>query len=212
MSRSIDLKTWKRREHYQLFRRYAQPFFSLCVDVDATSLWRRSDSPGGPPFFLTSLFFMLRAANATEAFRLRLRKRGVWSHDHVAVGSALLRPDHTFTFARIEWCSRREQFVAQGAKTIAESQARKRLEPYADPDDLVYHSSLPWLRFTSFTNAIRGTDSIPRIVFGQCSKEGRRFVMPVAVEVHHALVDGLDVARFLERFQQELSEFRRHND
>jgi chloramphenicol O-acetyltransferase len=28
--------------------------------------------------------------------------------------------------------------------------------------------------------------------------------MPVAVEVHHALVDGLDVARFFDRFNSYL--------
>jgi chloramphenicol O-acetyltransferase type A len=208
MGRSIDLKAWKRREHYQLFRRYAQPFFNVCVDVDATSIWRGSKTPGGPPFFLSSLFLMLRAVNATEAFRLRLRRRGVWLHDRVAVGPTLLRPDHTFTFARIESSDQLDQFIARGSKAIAESLARKEVEPNAASDDIVYHSSLPWLRFTAFTNAIGGEDSIPRIVFGKCAKEGRRFVMPVAVEVHHALVDGLDVARFLEQFQRELSEFR----
>jgi chloramphenicol O-acetyltransferase type A len=104
--------------------------------------------------------------------------------------------------------SRFDEFVARGRKAIDASQARKHLEPHAAGDDIVYQSSLPWLRFTSFTNALDGADSIPRIVFGKCGKEGRRFVMPVAVEVHHALVDGLDVARFLERFQQELLDFR----
>jgi chloramphenicol O-acetyltransferase type A len=208
MGRSIDLRTWKRRQHYELYRPYAQPFFSVCVDIDVTSLWRRTKASGGPPFFLTSLFLMLRAANATEALRLRLRRRGVWLHDRVAVGPTLLKPDRTFTFARIESSPRLDQFVARGAMAIADSQSRKRLQPYAAGDDIVYQSSLPWIRFTSFTNAIGGTDSIPRIVFGKCTKEGRRFVMPVAVEVHHALVDGLDVARFLELFQQELLEFQ----
>jgi chloramphenicol O-acetyltransferase type A len=208
MGRSIDLKTWKRREHYELFRRYRQPFFSVCVDVDATRLWRRCKAPGGPPVFLSSLFLMLRAVNATEAFRLRLRKRGVWRHDRVAVGPTLLRPDHTFTFARIESSSSLKRFIARGSTAIAESQAREELEPHPAGDDIVYQSSLPWFRFTSFTNAIDGDDSIPRVVFGRCTKEGRRFVMPVSIEVHHALVDGLDVARFLERFQHELSEFR----
>jgi chloramphenicol O-acetyltransferase len=32
--------------------------------------------------------------------------------------------------------------------------------------------------------------------------------MPVAVEVHHALVDGIDVAKFIERFQAELNSFK----
>jgi chloramphenicol O-acetyltransferase type A len=69
---------------------------------------------------------------------------------------------------------------------------------------VVYHSVLPWFRFTAYNNALPGHDSIPRIVFGQVTREGRRMMMPVAVEVHHAVVDGLDVAKFYERFDQEL--------
>ena len=74
---------------------------------------------------------------------------------------------------------------------------------------MIYHSSLPWIRFTAFTNALRRGGSIPRIVFGKCSTEGRITRMPLAIEVHHALVDGLDVARFIERFEHELSHFRK---
>src|ERR1051325_5548601 len=32
----IDVSRWKRRDHFELFRRYKQPFFSVCVDVDVT--------------------------------------------------------------------------------------------------------------------------------------------------------------------------------
>ena len=82
----IDLKRWKRRDHFQLFRRYKQPFFSVTVDVDVTSAWSRCRKRGAPSFFLTSVFAMLNAVNDVEAFRLRLRPRGVWRHDAVAVG------------------------------------------------------------------------------------------------------------------------------
>ena len=208
MGHAIDLATWKRREHYEHFRGYCQPFFSVCVNMDATRLWRLSRPAGGTPFFLSSLFLMLRAANATEAFRLRLRKRGVWRHDRVAVGPTLLRNDHTFAFARIEWSTSLKRFIASGTRAIAESAAREALDPNPGDDDIVYHSSLPWLKFTAFTNAIDAGDSIPRIVFGKCAREGRRYLMPMSVEVHHAVVDGLDVARFTERFQDELAEFR----
>jgi chloramphenicol O-acetyltransferase len=41
--------------------------------------------------------------------------------------------------------------------------------PEKASDDIVFHSVLPWLRFTSFTNALPGKgDSIPRIVFDDC--------------------------------------------
>ena len=93
MGNYVDLKTWKRREHYELFGKYEHPFFGVTVEVDVTRAWNRCRKPGGPPFFLASLFLMLRAANETEAFRLRLRRRGVWLHDRVAVGPTILRAD-----------------------------------------------------------------------------------------------------------------------
>ena len=207
MGQAIDLTKWKRRAHYEHFRGYRQPFFSVCVDLDATRLWRRARSHGGPPFFLSSLFLMLSAVNATEAFRLRLRRRGVWRHDRIAVGPTLLRPDHTFAFARLEPAGTLKKFIAGGNRAIAASVEGDSLSSNSTGDDIVYQSSLPWLRFTSFTNAIDSGDSIPRIVFGKCARDGRRFVMPMAVEVHHAVVDGLDVARFIERFQDSLAEF-----
>jgi chloramphenicol O-acetyltransferase type A len=199
----VDLTKWKRRPHYLLFRSYAHPFFSVSVDVDVTAVWNYCRRPGAPSFFLTSLFFMLNAANDVEAFRLRLRKRGVRRHDRVGVGPTVLRPDDTFGFARIEAAPTLDRFAEQGRAAIETAIGGETLNPDKS-DDVVFHSVLPWLRFTAYTNALPGGDSIPRIVFGKCTADGARMSMPVAVEVHHALVDGLDVARFLERFSEGL--------
>ncbi len=204
MSGLIDLKTWKRRDHYQLFRRYKQPFFSVTVDVDVTGIWNRCQKPAAASFFLTSVFLMLRAVNDVEAFRLRLRPRGVWRHDRVALGPTIRRPDETFGFARFEPADSLDEFVTLSTAATAKAMNVRRLEPSKPSDDVVYHSVLPWFRFTAYTNAMPGNDSIPRIVFGRAIRDGRRMCMPVAVEVHHALVDGLDVGRFFERFNEEL--------
>jgi chloramphenicol O-acetyltransferase type A len=199
----IDLKTWKRREHYRLFRKYEQPFFSVTVDADVTRVWNRCRQPTAPSFFLVSLFLMLRAVNDVEAFRLRLRPRGVWRHDRVAVGPTIRKPDDTFGFARFEPADTIGEFVT--ASTAAMSSAMKASVLAPDRDDaLIYHSVLPWFRFTAFTNALPGNDSIPRIVFGRVVRERGRMKMPVAVEVHHALVDGADVGKFFERYSSEL--------
>ena len=202
----IDLRKWKRRDHYSWFRKYEQPFFSVTVDVDVPAAWNTSRKHGATSFFLSSVFQVLRAANDIEAFRLRLRPRGVWRHDHVAVGPTIMRADETFGFVRLEPAATLNQFAALGEAAIARAAARTALAPPQKvTDDIVFHSVLPWLRFTSFTNALPGKgDSIPRIVFGRCARQGTRMKMPVAVEVHHALVDGLDVARFLERFSRYL--------
>lgn len=207
--RFLDLARWHRRDHFDLFRGFANPFFSVCVDLDATAAWQSSKSPGSASFYVATLFHSLRAANDTEAFRMRIRGDRVWLHDRVRASATILRDDESFGFGIFPAAASLEEFSRHATGEIA---AAKRVAPLVLPrpgeDDLVYHSSLPWMRFTSFTNALNGgKDSVPRVVFGKCEQRGDRWLMPVAVEVHHALVDGLDVARYLDRLQQGIASF-----
>lgn len=200
----LDLDRWKRGQHFDHYRRMAQPFFSVCVDVDVTAsldMCRRE----GRSFFLVSLHCVLRAANETSAMRLRMRGDRVWLHDSVRISSTVMRDDETFGFARLAPTDDREAFEREGVAEIERVRRDGTLLP-DDDDAVIYHSTLPWLRFTAFSNALPlGEDSIPRVVFGRYSQDGSRWRMPVAVEVHHALVDGIDVARFIERFENHLA-------
>jgi chloramphenicol O-acetyltransferase type A len=202
----IDLAAWKYRQHFEFFRGYANPFFSVCVDADVTVAWRRSREPGGPSFTLATLFALLQAANAVEAMHLRVRHDRVWRHDRLGVGTTVLRDDETFGFALLEHADDFGRFAAVAAHRIQQARQGGGISDPVGDDDVVYHSTLPWLRFTSFANAMDGRDSIPRVVFGRCVPSGDRMVMPVAVEVHHAVMHGLDVARFYEQLQESLSD------
>ena len=202
----IDLARWKRRQHFDLYRRLTQPFWSVTVDVDVTTLWSAA-ARDRRSFFLASSFAALFAANETEAFRLRIRPEGVWRHDVVGLGTTVLCEDETFRFAALWPHASFDEFEDRGRAELARAASTESLETVAPGvDDLVFHSTLPWLRFTSFSNATgHGDDCIPRLVFGCAVDAGRTRLMPVAVEVHHALVDGLDVARFFERLQEALA-------
>lgn len=205
--RFLEISSWKRREHFELFRSFANPFFSVCVEVDVTRVWEESRQPGSPSFYVATLFHSLRAANATEAFRLRIRGDRVWAHDSLRASATILRDDDTFGFGIFPPAPTLDEF---NRHAIGEVAAARRAAPLVLPrpgeDDLIYHSSLPWMRFTAFTNALNdGKDSVPRVVFGKCAQRGGRWTLPVAVEVHHALVDGLDVARYLEALQAAFS-------
>jgi len=200
----LDIDQWNRLEHFLHFRDMARPFFSVCVEVDVTEL-RAACRAERRSFFLASLFHALRAANETEPMRFRLRDEGVWVHERVRVSSTVLRNDDTFGCIRLDHQEDPAAFERRGAEEI--DAIRRGAGPaFADgADDVIYHSTLPWIRFTGFTNALPlGNDSIPRVVFGKCFSRGPRWMMPVALEVHHALMDGLDVARFLDRFERSV--------
>ena len=205
MSGFLDLAGWKHREHYAFFRGFAMPFFSVCADVDVTAVSQRSREPGGPSLFVATLFALLHAANAVEAMRLRVRDDRVWRHDRLSLSTTVLRDDETFGLALLPYADDLGSFTADADREIAKARSGRGLTDPVVDDDVVYHSTLPWLRFTAFSNALTGGDSIPRVVFGKCVPSGDRMVMPVAVEVHHAVVHGLDVARFYEALQTRLS-------
>jgi len=202
--RYVDLTDWKRREHFELYRRFANPFFNVCVELDVSDVWQRTRAAGGPSFFLVSVFSALRAANAVEAFRTRIRGDRVWIHDQVSITPTVLRPDQTFAFVRLDPAPTYTEFEKASAIAV---RAAGEIKPLVTdpPDDVVYQTTLPWIRFTSFSNALKGDgDSVPRIAFGKCSEERGRWKLPVSVEVHHAVVDGIDVASFLEELQRSL--------
>lgn len=210
MPHELDFSTWPRRQHFDLFRGYEQPFFNLCAEVDVTRLAELCAAPAGPSFFLASLFLSLSAANEIEPFRYRLRGERVIVYEVVHGGSTVLLPDETFTFAYFDYGPGFPRFAAAASRVLDEvRQDPGALRPSDERDDLLHYSVIPWVSFTSFAHARRRRkdDSVPKVVFGKHrGAAGERRKMPVSVEVHHALMDGLHVGRFYERFQALLDE------
>ncbi len=207
MARRLDLDTWSRRAHFEYYKHHEQPFFNICTEVDVTGLVEATTG-GLHSFFLAALYLSLRAVNGVEELRLRIRGDEVVEHDEVHGGSTVLRPDRTFGFGYFAYESDYSSFEAAGREELERVRASRTLEDQGERDDLVYFSVLPWISFTSFAHARRcpATESNPRVVFGKRSSAlGGAWRMPLSIEVHHALVDGLHVSEFLDTFQTMLS-------
>jgi len=205
MTREIDLGRWPRRKHFELFRDYESPFFSLCAEVDVTTVRAASKRDRGPSLFAATLHASLLAANSIEEFGYRIRGERVVAHDVVHAGSTILREDDTFGFGYFPFDADFDRFQSAARAEIERVRASGELVSSSERDDLIRYSVIPWVRFTSFSHAQSRSDgSIPKIVFGRVVETAGRSLMPVSVDVHHALMDGLHVGKFLDRFQLEL--------
>ena len=209
MKQLIDLATWPRREHFEFFTQFEEPFFGLVAEVDCT-LAQAEAKRLGVPFFLYYLYQALAAANAVEAFRLRIENGQVYRYDQVHASATIGRPDHTFGFSFLEFQPTLAEFVAGAQPEIAAVQAAGGLglnERTGRPD-VLHCSAIPWVRFTGLTHArsFKVPDSAPKISFGQVYADGPARRMAVSVNVHHALADGYHVGLFLEHLQQRLTE------
>ena len=76
-----------------------------------------------------------------------------------------------------------------------------------DVEGLYFITSLPWLRYTQLIQPTAGGDeSNPRISWGKYAADFRgRLMMPVTLLVHHALVDGMHLARFYQALDGEMA-------
>jgi chloramphenicol O-acetyltransferase type A len=209
--RVIELDSWPRRPQFEFFREFEMPFWNVTFEVDVSDAVDASRRPGEASFFLRSLHASQCAAQATPELRQRLRPDGVVEYPTIHCGSTFLRDDETFAFAYFDFDPDLATFAA-AAQVELEAARREPpgLRPLPERDDLIHYSVLPWVTFSSFAHARRlpPFESVPKIVFGRhvvrVTPRGERRLMPVSIEVHHALADGLHVGRYVERFEQAL--------
>lgn len=206
MPHPLDLSTWPRRDHFQFFRRFEEPFFGLCVELDCTEAYARSKDEGSS-FFLDYLWCSLAAANGTEPFRYRISGEEVLVYEAVHASPTINRPDGTFGFAYMDYHPERSVFLQSAAAERDRVRATTGLVPAVSGENVIHYSSLPWVRFTglSHARAFSFADSCPKIAFGKMSESGGRRLLPVSLHVHHALMDGYHAGQFLERFASLLA-------
>ncbi|MBD1391809.1 chloramphenicol acetyltransferase [Mucilaginibacter glaciei] len=207
MRTKIELDTWVRKEHFQFFNRFEEPYFSAVVNVDCTKAYPTAKEQG-ISFFLYYLHCCITAINQIEAFRYRAIGDEVFIYDDVDVSATIMRPNGTFGFSFIKYHPALTDFIKGAKKEIERVQAETGLPMMAFDENIIHASALPWVNFTALTHARSFTyrDSIPKISFGKVTEQDGVRSMPVSITVHHGLMDGMQVGQFIDLFQQLLNQ------
>ena len=205
MSRYIDMQNWPRRETFEFFRGFDKPFFNVGTSLDVTNLVAEMKQRPGFSLSLAYHYFALRIVNEIEPFRYRLRGDQVLVHDIIHGGTTLLLPNETFIMSYFDYHQDFTQFMIDAMKEIEQQRAAASFDPRPE-DDRIHFSVLPWISFTSFSHARNWgcEDSVPKMAFGKITEVSGRRMMPFSVEVHHAMMDGITVGRYLDRLQEML--------
>jgi len=208
MPEYLDIERWNRKQLFEFFIGYKNPHFNICTNIDITEL-RRFVRGRNIKISLALHYYALRIANEIEPFRYRLKENNrVYIYDVIHGGTTVMLPDESFGYAYFDYVRDFDTFINGMGKAVDDVvNGDGKLRPTMR-DDVIYHTTLPWISFTSFAHA-RNTgrgESIPRIVFGKFTEERERVMMPFSVEVHHALMDGLHVGRYLTRMEEALAD------
>jgi len=201
----IDPRTWRRRRHFELFSTFNHPHFNMSANLELTAFHQRVRN-SGVSFTVAFVYVIARAANAIPEFRQRIRSGRVVEHDIASPSFTLLVDDDLFSFCTIPYSEAFTDFADRATAMIAHVKEHPTLDIDPDRDDLLFMTALPWVSFTSFTHPMQlhPADSVPRFAWGKFFQEGRRLKIPLSVQGHHALMDGIHMAKFYARVEDYL--------
>ena len=201
--RKIEIESWPRREHFKIFSTFDYPHFSLCANVDLTAYYPFLKQHG-ISFNIATVYVLSRAANAIPEFRYRIRAGGVIEHEVVHPSSTIMAKNDVFSFCTMEYDEDFSVFAQKSSEKIARVRERPRLsEEDQNRDDLLFMTAIPWVSFTGFMHPLHlhPADSVPRFAWGKYFEDGETLKMPLSVQGHHALMDGLHAGKYYAEVQ-----------
>ncbi len=208
--RVIDLENWPRKEHFRLYTGFEFPHLNMCLQVDITDLWHKRARAGTSPTVML-VYVITKAANRVPELRQRIRGEQVVEHEVIHPLITILGDDDLFGVVTLTYDASFAAFAARAEESMAEAKEHASLSEFPHNqegdfarDDLVSMTILPWLAFTGFAISRKPqTDCIPLLAIGKVHPVEERYLLPFFVNFHHALADGLHIARFVKYIEEE---------
>jgi chloramphenicol O-acetyltransferase type A len=209
MKSKLNLENWSRKEHFEFFRKFKEPFFGVTVDVDCSKAYQKAKDIE-TSFFMFYLHKTLVAVNQIEAFRYRISEDGIYVYDIINASATISRLDNSFGFSLIKFD---KDFTVFSENALLEIERVKNTSGLFtrefSKDNLIHFSAIPFINFTSLSHArsFSFADSCPKISFGKLmlNENGTR-KMSMSVHVHHGLMDGFHLGQFIDLFQNLMNE------
>lgn len=204
-ARLLDMTQDPRRAQFDYFRTLANPYVGLTVPVDVTAL-RAWTERTGSSFFLCCLYAIVRAANSVPELRRRIRDGQAVEYDCCPSSHTVALESGAYCYCTLTADLLLEDFLPYAAAAQERAKAAPTLEDGEEAESLLFLSCIPWLPYTAIVQPTPvPADSNPRITWGRYEEQGGRLRMPVSLLAHHALVDGIHIARFYQALEREIA-------
>ncbi|SFB49433.1 chloramphenicol O-acetyltransferase type A [Cohnella sp. OV330] len=206
----IDLEKWSRKPYFEHYLHRVSCTYSITANIDITLLkeeLKRKDAKLYPAL----IHMIATAVNRDPAFRTCFDSEGrlgVWERMSPSF-TIFHRDDNTFSSI---WAPYSEEFATFYGRCRQEMEKYKDAKPLFpcpdEPPNTFPISSIPWVNFTGFNLNIyaEGTFLLPIFTMGKYEKQGGKLLLPLSVQLHHAVCDGYHAGMLLGELQQLASD------
>lgn len=208
--KQLDLKTWKRKEMFDLYFQFDIPQISLCTPLEVSKVYNYAKKERLSFYFCLSHIFYT-ALLKFEEFKIRSIKGELVIEDCEYVNiCALKKGDELFKIITDKYHPNIKTFCQNMEKTLQEqTKFTQDLPEGARKSQVIaYISCTPWFEFSQITHPqdVQKNSFVPHISFDKMKEndKGERWIN-VSIQVNHAVVDGLLIAKLLDQVKEIMS-------
>lgn len=203
----IDVTTWKKAQHCEVFRNSVIPQYCVTFDVDITNFLSQIKKRRYS-FTFSFVYAVTKCANEIDAFRCRFveGKPAIFQTIHTSF-TYLDKSTELFKVVPVPMQDTFEDYVALAKKT-EENQTAYFVAPMAN--DIYQFSPFPWVTYThiSHTESGKKDHAIPLFDWGKFYEKDEKVYLPFSVQAHHSFVDGVHIGKLADKLQCYLNNFQ----
>lgn len=209
MFKPIDTSSWKRKPYFDHYFNQIRCTYSITANIDIANVLSLKDRSKVKLYPLL-IYVISKAVNKYEEFRTAINDRGeigVWETLSPCY-TVFHKDSESFSNIWTEWNDDLNLFLSNFEQDSKRFGQIDRIDAKPNtPANVFPISSLPWTTFTGFNLNIfaDGTYLLPIFTYGKYFKDGDRYLIPLSIQVHHAVCDGFHVSRLINEIQQECS-------
>ena len=202
--RLIDLESWPRREFYEHFIKEVVCTYSAVVNIDITAL-------KGQKLYPAMIWLLTKTVNDMPEFRTSLTAEGLGIYDDMHPMYTVFNKENKNFSGIWSWFSEDySEFLSSYEADAAEYSKSIRYAPKeGTPPNSFNISMVPWLEFTGFNINVfdEGKFLLPVFTMGKFFERDGKRLLPLAIQVHHAVCDGYHIGMFVSRLQEYIDRF-----
>jgi len=202
----IDIEKWDRKEYYIHYMKQLRCTYSLTTNIDITNL-RSIIREAGKKIYPVQIFMIATIVNQYKEFRMDTNpSKGLGYWDKVNPSYTIFNKSCE-TFSSIWTAYNRDfnLFYDSCIEDIDKYSQSACLKPKPDePANVFTISSLPWVNFNGFNiNVFNEGEYLPPIfTLGKFIETDGKVLMPISIQVHHAVCDGFHIGQFINSLQE----------
>ena len=202
--RPIDIEKWERKEFYEHFINQVVCSYSVSVNLDITRL-------KGQKLYPAMIWLLTKTVNDMPEFRTSLTADGLGIYDDMhPMYTVFNKENKNFSGIWSYFSEGYDTFLRNYEEDSAKYSTSTRYAPKdGTPVNSFNISMLPWVEFTGLNINVydEGKFLLPIFTMGKYFERDGKRMLPLAIQVHHAVCDGYHVGAFVEKLQKYIDEF-----